>query len=75
MDKKKKRGLLINGILILIVIGLTVVPFFVAKNAEFGGADGKAADAIQKIAPGYKPWYSSFWKPPSSEVECLLFAL
>ena len=71
----KKKSPLLNIILILIVIGLAVIPFFTAKGAEFAGADGKAEEAIGEIAPGYTPWFSSLWVPPSGEIESLLFAL
>lgn len=75
VEKSKKKKLLLNAILILIVIVLGVVPFFIAKNAEFSGADSKAKDTIKEVAPDYKPWFSSIWTPPSSEIETLIFAL
>lgn len=75
-DKKAKRSkVLLNGILIFIVIALAVIPFFVAKNATFKGSDNKAQEAINTVAPDYKPWFSSIWTPPSTEIESLLFAL
>ena len=33
------------------------------------------ADAITAARPGYKPWFQPLWKPPSDEVESLLFSL
>ena len=74
-NPNKQKKILLNIVLIFIVIALAVVPFFVAKNAAFKGADNKAKDAINEVAPNYKPWFSSIWTPPSSEVESLLFAL
>ena len=71
----KNRKILITVSLILIVIGLTVVPFIIAKNAEFNGSDDKAKNAINELDPNYKPWFSSVWTPPSIEVESFLFAL
>ena len=71
----KNRKILITVSLILMVMGLTVVPFIIAKNAEFNGSDNKAKDAINELDPNYKPWFSSFWTPPSSEMESFLFAL
>jgi cobalt/nickel transport protein len=64
-----------NIILLLIVMILGVVPLFIQKGAEFSGADGQAEEAIGKIAPDYKPWFQTFWEPPSGEIESLLFAL
>jgi cobalt/nickel transport protein len=64
-----------NLILALIVVLLAVVPLFITKNAEFGGADGHAQDAITQIDSTYEPWFTSIWTPPSGEVESLLFAL
>lgn len=62
-------------LVLLVVVVLAIVPLLVARGAEFGGADGKAQTAITKIDPGYRPWFSSIWKPPSGEIEGLLFAL
>ena len=39
----------------------------------FAGADSAAGPVIEKT--GYKPWFSSFWEPPSGEIDSLLFAL
>ena len=43
-----KKGLSIGTsfVLIAIVIGLAMIPFFLAPNAEFSGADAAAAVAI-----------------------------
>jgi cobalt/nickel transport protein len=62
-------------ILIVLVILLSVVPLFLAKGAEFGGADGEAEAAITEIYPDYQPWFSPLFEPPSGEIESLLFAL
>lgn len=62
-------------LVLLAVIALTVVPLVVAGGAEFAGADGEAETAITEIDPGYQPWFSSIWEPPSGEIEGLLFAL
>ena len=42
-------------------------------DGYFGGADDAAGEAIE--ASGFEPWFSSFWEPPSGEIESLLFAL
>ncbi len=67
----KKKNLLLLAIVIL----LAVVPMFINQGAEFGGADGQAEEFISEISPGYQPWFSSIWEPPSGEIESLLFAL
>lgn len=64
-----------NLILILLVIGLTIVPLFIAQGAEFGGADGQAESAITEIQPDYTPWFQPIFEPPSGEIESLIFAL
>jgi cobalt/nickel transport protein len=62
-------------LILLAVVALAVVPLVLAGGAEFGGADGQAGAAISEIDPGYAPWFSSIWSPPSGEIESLLFAL
>jgi cobalt/nickel transport protein len=60
-------------ILIAIVVVIAVIPLIILPNAEFGGADGGAEQAISDT--GYEPWFTSIWEPPSGEIESLLFAL
>ncbi len=60
-------------ILIAIMVGLFVAPLILLPNAEFGGADGGAEQAISDT--GYEPWITPIWEPPSGEIESLLFAL
>jgi cobalt/nickel transport protein len=62
-------------IIVLIIIALAVVPLMIHPNAEFGGADGRAEDAITEINPTYQPWANSLIELPSGEVESLLFSL
>ncbi len=64
-----------NVLIILAVILLAILPLFIQKDAEFGGADGEAKEAIGEINSSYEPWFSSIWEPPSGEIESLLFAL
>lgn len=64
-----------NLLLIVVVIALAVIPLVVAVDAEFAGADDQAKEAISEINPGYQPWFSSIWEPPSGEIASLLFAL
>ncbi len=69
----------INLLLLVGVIALGVIPFVLHKPQEgeeiFGGADGQAGDLAAEKKPEYEPWYSTFWEPPSGEVESGLFAL
>lgn len=63
-----------NLILIIVVIVILALPPLV-MNAEFSGSDDQAEQQITKIAPDYKPWFSSVLEPKSGEIESLLFAL
>jgi len=70
------KGLFSTIVLILVVIVLILLPFYIAPhNADFGGADGKAEEAITEINPNYQPWFSPLMEPPSGEIESLLFSL
>lgn len=64
-----------NLILILLVILIAAVPLWLLPNAEFGGADGAAEEAIIQLNPDYEPWFEPILEPASGEVESLLFAL
>ena len=64
-----------NFVLFLLVIILAIIPLFLQKDAEFGGADGQAEEMIGELAPSYEPWFTSIWEPPSGEIESLLFSL
>lgn len=64
-----------NWLLLVGVALLTVVPLVVVKNSDFGGADGKAQEAIQKVQPDYEPWFKPILEPPGTETASLLFAL
>jgi cobalt/nickel transport protein len=44
-------------------------------GGEFKGSDDLGTDAINEARPGYKPWFQPLWKPPSDEVESMLFSL
>ncbi|MFS0666923.1 energy-coupling factor ABC transporter substrate-binding protein [Peribacillus frigoritolerans] len=62
-------------LLLFLVVILATLPLITQQGTEFGGADGKAEEAITKIHPEYKPWFNSIWEPPGAETESLLFAL
>lgn len=74
-NKSKNNMLIKNLILAFLVIAIAVIPLIFVKNAEFGGSDDKAEKAITQIDKNYKPWFSPVWKPPSSEIESLLFSV
>jgi cobalt/nickel transport protein len=66
------------------LITLAVIAAFVAifaytsstGNHEWGGADDQPEDVIKGLTGGsFQPWFSSVWRPPSAEIESLLFAL
>lgn len=62
-------------ILLAMVIGLVVLPFFINHGGEYGGSDGEAESQIQAIAPHYEPWFQPLYEPASGEIESLLFTL
>ena len=64
-----------NLILIALVVIIAALPLWLLPNAEFGGADGQAAEVVQELNPGYQPWFEPILEPASGEVESLLFAL
>lgn len=64
-----------NVLLLILVILLAVVPLYLCRGAEFGGADGEAENVIMEMAPDYKPWFEPIMEPASGEIESLLFAL
>lgn len=64
-----------NLLLLLGVVILAILPIFMLPDAEFGGADGEAEEAITEIKPDYEPWFNAIWEPPSGEIESLLFVL
>lgn len=64
-----------NVLLIAIVVLLAVIPLYLCKDAEFGGADGEAMDAVSVVNPTYETWAEPLLEPKSGEIESLLFAL
>ncbi|HBV87307.1 MAG TPA: energy-coupling factor ABC transporter substrate-binding protein [Desulfosporosinus sp.] len=64
-----------NMILLLFVVLLAFAPLYIARGAEFSGADTQASEMISTLNSNYSPWFESFWEPPSGEVESFLFAL
>lgn len=64
-----------NWLLVLGVVGLAIAPLLLLRDAEFGGADVEAKNAIQEVNPNYQPWVKPVFEPASGEVESLLFAV
>ena len=68
-----------NMILLTLVVLLTVIPLLLPMEEHldepFASADGQAEAAIREAYPNYEPWFTPFWKPPSGEIESLLFSL
>lgn len=73
------RNAKINGLLLLLVAALAVLPIALGmgegKEEPFAGADAQAESAITELKPDYEPWFSPLYEPPSGEVESALFAL
>lgn len=61
--------LLLVGVLLLVLIPLIFV------KGEYGGSDDQGTAAVVAARPGYKPWFTPIWVPPSPEIESLLFAV
>jgi cobalt/nickel transport protein len=55
-----------------IVAAPLVIP---GLKGEFKGSDDLGTDAITQARPDYKPWFQPLWKPPSDEIESMLFSL
>lgn len=56
------------------VAALVILPLAIGGGA-FTGTDDQATQAIEASSPGYQPWFTPLWTPPSGEIESLLFAL
>lgn len=71
----KKSNRFSSLAIIALVVLLAVLPLLLVKDSEFGGADGKAKEVIEELAPQYRPWIRPLLSPPGPETEGLLFAL
>ena len=65
-------------ILLALVVAIVVFPLALYNGkgeaqGYFGGTDDQGPAYIEST--GYTPWFHSIWKPPSSEIESLLFAV
>ena len=61
--------------LALIVVCALMAVALAMQRGEWAGADELAEEAISKVSPGYEPWFSPVWEPPSGEIESLIFSL
>jgi len=75
MNEPKKNNTKRNVLFLIIAAAIAFTPFFILKKTNFKGTDDKAEKMINEIKPDYKPWFTSLWKPPSTAMESLLFAL
>lgn len=57
------------------VLALLLVPVLAPGIGAWGGADGAGMAMVADHQPGYEPWFSSLWTPPSGEIESVLFSL
>ena len=67
-----------NLILAIIVLVILIAPLAMYSGlgedqGYFRGSDDQGSDGVSET--GYEPWFSSFWEPPSGEIESLLFAV
>ena len=72
---KRKKSVIVTIMLISLVVGITILPLIVLKDAKFAGADDNAKKAIVDIKVDYKPWVAPLFVPKSAEVESLIFSL
>ncbi|MBK9578988.1 MAG: energy-coupling factor ABC transporter substrate-binding protein [Fibrobacterota bacterium] len=73
MGATTKNALLLGAAVALAVFALAIGR--PSSGEAFAGADALARAAINEIDPGYKPWFSPLWEPPSGEIESLIFGL
>jgi cobalt/nickel transport protein len=66
---RRTNYLLLLGVILMVIIPLVFI------QGEFGGTDDAGSAAVLGAVPGYKPWFEPIWKPPSPEIESLLFAV
>jgi cobalt/nickel transport protein len=64
-----------NLILLTIAVGIIIFTLVYQYQAPFEGTDVLAQAAILEISTSYEPWFKPITKPPSAEVESLVFSL
>lgn len=73
MNKTNQNIILLILVAIIAITPLVMYSGLGEDEGYFGGADGQAGEVVEES--GYEPWFSSFWEPPSGEIESLLFVL
>ena len=75
------RRTVVNLGLLAAMLALFVVPLVLhlgvgstPAGQAYGGTDTAAQGTVERVDPGYRPWFESFFTP-SPEVESGLFAL
>jgi cobalt/nickel transport protein len=69
MISRRTNWLLLLGVAVLMIAPLAFI------KGEYGGSDDAGSAAVAASQPGFKPWFEPIWKPPSPEIESLLFAV
>jgi cobalt/nickel transport system permease protein len=67
--RTRSSWILLAGLVLMIA-----APLAAHSGSLFTGSDNRGTEAISKVDPGYKPWFSSIWTP-SGSVESFLFAM
>jgi cobalt/nickel transport protein len=62
-------------VMMAMVVALTPLVMVRQHSASWNGTDGQAVEIVHAVQPEYRPWTTSLWKPPSTEIESLLFSL
>ncbi len=75
--ESNKSGSLRGRTIALVIAAalVAIIPLYVVKDAEFGGADGAAMDIVAEIDPSFEPIFEPLLEPASGEIESMLFAL
>ncbi len=63
-----------NLMLVVGVIVLAAVPLLSIHGKDFPASDDNSSKGIEELRPGYKPWFTSVFKPQGGEIETFLFA-
>ncbi len=74
-----KNSMIVIALLLLVVF-IIIVPFFVQRDAEFGGSDDAGSVMAEEIAGEYEPWFtpvleSAIGGEIPGEIESLLFCV
>lgn len=64
-----------NILLVVFLVGILAFLWMTNVNRDLVGTDNQAVSMIERINPGYSPWFSLPWEPPDKPTEGGLFAL